>query len=98
VGFAVYEGMIVTLLEDAHSASWDNEKVVAKSDMVGCFYCCKVYKAAKIINWTGGTKCALCVECKVDSIIPDASGYPLHPVFLGFMAMYWFGRIPKGVM
>jgi hypothetical protein len=88
----MYKGMIVTFLEQAHDATRNNEATIALSDQVGCFYCGRVYKATKIKEWTDAKTTALCWKCGIDSVIPDASGYPLHPVFLKLMELYWFGR------
>jgi acetone carboxylase gamma subunit len=35
---------------------------------------------------------ALCPECGIDSVIGDASGYPITEAFLGKMKTFWFGQ------
>jgi acetone carboxylase gamma subunit len=34
--------------------------------------------------------CALCPRCEIDSVLGDASGYPITHDFLSKMRHYWF--------
>ena len=40
---------------------------------------------------------AFCAKCGIDSVIGDASGYPINdPVFVELMGLYWFNGYAKG--
>jgi hypothetical protein len=85
-------GTLNTLLDCAHKASFGNEEAVLQSVNCGCFYCCEIYKASEVHEFVSVERSAACPRCLVDAVLPDQSGYPLHPVFLKMMRMYWFGR------
>lgn len=79
-------------LVEAHKASFRNERLVKESQMCGCFYCGKIFPATEIVCWCpdGTDATAICPYCPVDSVIPDASGWPLTADFLAAMHRYWF--------
>ena len=60
--------------------------------MCGCFYCLLVYPASEISEWIEdrGGDTAECPKCGIDSVIPDASGFPLDAGFLETMKRWWF--------
>ncbi|WGM30956.1 hypothetical protein [Brevundimonas sp. NIBR11] len=84
----------VAYLEAAHQHSSGHKAELEVSQVCGCFYCLQNYAPKEIENWIeepGGT--ALCPQCSIDSVIGDASGYPVNkPDFLDAMHEYWFQR------
>ncbi len=78
-----------------HSHSANHRKEIECSKQCGCFYCLEVYSPGKIDEWVDedendlGTT-ALCPQCGIDSVIGDASGYPITKEFLKDMYRYWF--------
>lgn len=78
-------------VERAHNHSFKSRPELDNSALVGCFYCLAVYPSAAIEQWTDDDLTAICPECGIDSVIGDASGYPLTKRFLGAMNDRWFG-------
>jgi len=74
---------------EAHKASSRNRDTVLRSEVCGCFYCCRILKPAEVTQWTINDT-AICPYCWVDSVLGSASGYPVTPEFLKAMAGYWF--------
>jgi hypothetical protein len=76
----------------AHAHSIRHRPEVEASGKVGCFYCLAIYPPAEIERWvddvTGET--AVCPHCGIDSVIGDASGYPVTNDFLQRMKAHWF--------
>lgn len=81
------------MLLAAHKASFQNERLVKESEVCGCFFCGKIFPAIEVKDWCpdGADATATCPYCGVDSVIPDASGWPLTPDFLVVMRSRWFG-------
>lgn len=81
------------VLRAAHKASFQNERLVKESTMCGCFSCRRVYPATEVRAWCPDREglTAICPYCAVDSVIPDASGWPLTAKFLTKMWRRWFG-------
>ena len=77
---------------DAHKCSVANAESLKKSKTCGCFFCGEIFKPAEINRYIrdGSGYTAICPYCWVDSIIGDASGYPVTPKFLKKMGDYWF--------
>lgn len=77
---------------DAHKFSFANAENLKNSKICGCYFCGEIFTPDKIDSYTrdkdGNT--AICPFCWVDSIIGDASGYPVTPKFLKKMGDYWF--------
>jgi hypothetical protein len=74
-----------------HALSRNNEKLISKSKIVGCFYCLKIFSADKITGYRDNKeKSAICPFCSVDSIIPGSSGIELSEEFLKAMKRHWF--------
>lgn len=83
---------------DAHGATFKNWRLLKKSKMCGCIYCCEVYPASEVVDWCDELdrrRTALCPHCGIDSVIPDASGWPLDPEFLKEMKYWWFEANPR---
>jgi hypothetical protein len=78
----------------AHTHSANHRDEVLRSAQCGCFHCLSVFAPAAISEWvdevdgTGTT--AMCPRCGIDSVIGDASGFPMDRAFLKGMQMHWF--------
>lgn len=77
---------------EAHESSMSNFNQLEASSICGCFYCLKIFDPVEIEEWiedkNGPT--ALCPYCDIDSVLGDASGYPITKEFLEAMYGYWF--------
>lgn len=81
------------MYRDAHKACFKNWRMLKKSKLCGCFCCLRVYAASEVGDWCverDRRRTALCPYCAVDSVIPDASGWPLDADFLKKMKCWWF--------
>jgi hypothetical protein len=74
----------------AHRHSWLHRAAIESSAHCGCFYCLAVYPPSAIREWVDGGETALCPRCGIDSVIGDASGYPLSGELLRAMKKHWF--------
>lgn len=84
--------------KDAHKACFKNWRLLKKSKNCGCFYCLRVFKASEVAEWCtelDRRRTALCPHCGIDSVIPDASGFPTDADFLREMKCWWFEANPK---
>jgi hypothetical protein len=78
-----------------------NRELVLASDRCGCFYCLAIFPSAEITGWISelGPKAgrlragvtALCPRCGIDSVLPEAAGFPLTLTFLQAMQAHWHG-------
>jgi hypothetical protein len=81
-------------LKTAHQFAAANEDQLKKSKLAGCFHCLQIFKADEI-DWGNslidrGGRTAQCPYCGIDSIIGDASGFPLQAATLQQMRVRWF--------
>lgn len=77
---------------EAQRFSFANEESLMNSGICGCFCCCRIFAPNQIEDYvtdTGGFT-ALCPYCNMDSVLGDASGYPITEEFLREMEKYWF--------
>ena len=84
----------------AHKVSIYHREQILNSSICGCFHCTEIFKPSEITEWcdfqakeVGGEKIgrtALCPKCAIDSVIGDASGYPITREFLDGMRRHWF--------
>lgn len=87
----LYEAQLLDDVSAAHKFSIYNRRQIMKSKLCGCFYCCEIFTPDKITNWLNeGCGTALCPECGIDSVIGDASGYPITKEFMQDMHKRWF--------
>jgi len=78
-------------VERAHRHSSRHRAEIAQSGWCGCFYCLEVFDSREIEEWTDRGATALCPHCGIDSVIGDASGFPISAEFLSAMEARWFG-------
>lgn len=76
----------------AHRSSFQNRQQIENSETCGCYYCCRQFDKYEIVEWVDQGQTATCPYCKVDSVIGDASEFPLNHAFLDSMRKQWFGR------
>ena len=84
-------------LDEAHKASSSHEGAIRRSDLVGCFYCCKTFHPSEIGEWHSDPsemglrdgRTALCPHCGIDAVLPGAV-IPLNDDFLHAMKGKWF--------
>ena len=75
----------------AHKHSSSHLEELAKSLLCGCFFCCATFAPSEITEWCDDGHTALCPICGIDSVIGDASGFPItSPDFLAKMNRHWF--------
>jgi hypothetical protein len=79
---------------NAHDHSSRHRDVLLKSQVCGCFHCMKTFSPTDIVEWTDRKQTAICPKCGIDSVIGDASGFPVTGEFLQEMCDYWFAAVP----
>lgn len=78
---------------EAHKHSSHNKEEIKNSKSCGCFYCLRIFKPSEITQWgyvVQPKDFAVCPYCETDSVIGDASGYPVTEEFLKAMHKHWF--------
>lgn len=76
---------------EAHVHSANHRQELEASNLAGCFYCCTSFPATRIDDWVDDGGTAMCPECGIDSVIGDASGFPIaDEAFLKRMHSIWF--------
>jgi hypothetical protein len=83
---------INTRLEAAHRHCMASEDELRQSKAAECFYCKSIFPAAAVTQFLENEHTALCPGCMIDSVLGDASGFPIAPDFLAEMHQYWFER------
>ena len=80
------------LFKQAHDCSIRNKEQIEKSEQCGCFNCGKIFPSSEIVDYLPdeGGQTALCPYCGIDSVIGDASGFPVTKEFLKKMNKRWF--------
>ena len=79
------------IYKQAHDCSIRNKEQLEKSEKCGCFYCGEIFSPSEITDYVSdGEPTALCPYCHIDSVIGDASGFPITPRFLKDMNKRWF--------
>jgi hypothetical protein len=74
----------------AHKHCSNHRKELESSALCGCFHCFAEFPPAAIQQWSDDEQTALCPKCEIDSVIGDASGYPVDRQFLTWMHYHWF--------
>ena len=78
-------------LELAHKASFRNREQIELSKQCGCFFCRSIFPASEVTDYVSREEpTALCPYCYTDSVLGDASGYPITEGFLKEMNKRWF--------
>jgi hypothetical protein len=82
-------------LTAAHKHCGSHRAELAASPVCGCFYCMETFPPTAILEWVDHDQTALCPVCGIDSVLGDASGYPITPEFLEAMHTRWFAQAYK---
>ena len=82
--------MTDSIMREEHDHSINNKEEILISDKCGCFYCTTIFKPALIQKWIDNNTTAICPYCGVDSIIGNASDFPITKAFLNKMHNIWF--------
>lgn len=81
--------------EDRFRAAWEASyhawAFMDDSRRCGCYCCARTFPATAVETCAGGD--AICPNCGIDSVLPDAAGFPLDRDFLLAMRQRWFGVI-----
>lgn len=79
------------LLEKLHTYCSNNKELITFSNKCYCFYCNKVFSSNEIKEYIGEyLDTALCPNCNINSIIPDAIDEELNENIIKNMNKYWF--------
>ena len=71
-----------------------NYEQIEKSEKCGCFSCCEIFTPSEITDYIPDEPpTAECPFCNTDSVIGDASGFPITKDFLKKMKKRWFQGI-----
>jgi len=78
----------------ARSHSIHNRAEILSGSVCGCFYFLEIFSPSEIKSWIeespDSDQTAMCPHCGIDSVIGDASGYPITKDFLQKMQAHWF--------
>ncbi len=86
----------------AHKCCSRNQNLLQKSKKCGCFHCLATFAPEEISDWIieknfteqllsqDDLSTARCPYCGTDSVIGDASGFPITKKFLRAMEKHWF--------
>ena len=79
-------------IQSALKHAVNNEDEVKASDQCGCFHCLEIFDVGDIEDWVEGENgtSAVCPHCDVESVIGDASGFPLTEEFLDKLRQFHF--------
>lgn len=78
-------------LQLAHDACFRNRAQIERSKQCGCFSCCRIFPASEVTDYVSPEEpTAICPYCHIDSVIGDASGYPVTEEFMKKMNKRWF--------
>lgn len=78
------------LLEELHTYSSNNFKLIQDSEFCHCFHCLKKFEAKEVMNYIDDNKTALCPYCDIDAVIPDVINHHLDGITIREMNEYWF--------
>jgi hypothetical protein len=79
-------------LQRAHRHSIRHFAELRSSGLCGCFYCLDTFEFKEVREWTDDDQTALCPNCGIDSVIGDASRFPITEEFLAAMKERWFAQ------
>ena len=79
------------IFRQAHDCSFSNKEQIEKSEKCGCFSCCEIFTPSEITDYLPDEPpTAECPFCYTDSVIGDASGFPITKDFLKKMRKRYF--------
>ena len=79
------------IFRQAHDCSFSNKEQIEKSEKCGCFFCGEIFSPSEITDYLPDEPpTAECPFCYTDSVIGDASGFPITKDFLKKMKKRYF--------
>ena len=79
------------IFRQAHDCCFSNKEQIEKSEKCGCFFCGEIFSPSEITDYLPDEPpTAECPFCFTDSVIGDASGFPITKDFLKKMKKRWF--------
>ena len=79
------------IFHQVHDCSYSNKEQIEKSEKCGCFFCGEIFTPSEITDYLPDEPpTAECPFCHTDSVIGDASGFPITKDFLKKMKKRWF--------
>ena len=82
----------------AHKHCIRHQEEVEQSTMCGCFYCLEIFPKEDIVWGRYEETTGSCPHCGIDSVIPDAAGYPITKSFLAGMNQRWFCQTRRMIL
>ena len=81
------------LYKEAGRASFRNWSNVKRSELCGCYHCCRIFSSSEVTECIpdNDLTTAVCPHCGIDAVLGDASGIPLQKDILEELRAYWFG-------
>ena len=79
------------IFRQAHDCCFSNKEQIEKSEKCGCFFCGEIFSPSEITDYLPDEPpTAECPFCHTDSVIGDASGFPITKDFLKKMRKRYF--------
>ena len=79
------------IFRQAHDCCFSNKEQIEKSEKCGCFFCGEIFSPSEITDYLPDEPpTAECPFCYTDSVIGDASGFPITKEFLKKMKKIFF--------
>ena len=79
------------IFRQAHDCCFSNKEQIEKSEKCGCFFCGEIFSPSEITDYLPDEPpTAECPFCYTDSVIGDASGFPITKDFLKKMKKRYF--------
>lgn len=87
----ITERFSIQYLKAAHEASFKNKEIILRSEVCGCFSCLKTFAPGEVsfCKETDDQETAWCPYCDMDTVLGDASGYPITEEFLKAVQDEW---------
>ena len=79
-------------LKEAHDLCKNHKEKIKSSDVCGCFYCMAIFSPLLIKEWIDNYTTALCPNCQIDAVLPQAPELLLNEIFLEEMHKHWFSK------
>ena len=90
-GATIYGQEKDRIFRQAHDCCFSNKEQIEKSEKCGCFSCCEIFTPSEITDYLPDEPpTAECPFCHIDSVIGDASGFPITKDFLKKMKKKYF--------
>ena len=87
----VYDGEGKLIDRSYCCSRFSNKEQIEKSEKCGCFFCGEIFSPSEITDYLPDEPpTAECPFCHTDSVIGDASGFPITKDFLKKMKKRWF--------